>query len=136
MVMAVRRTAPKKLRIPEYVYHGTTGDPLEILIYGLEAREDRDGVSVSTKPERAKWWAGLKRGDVLLLRIPTNALTGFIPETARPADPRYDFTVDRLINPAYIDVLVGRKWKPMIDVYSEALMDDELEEWKAKWLRR
>lgn len=122
------------MKLPKYVYHGTTADPLDILLHGIEAREDRDGVSVSTSPDRARWWAGLKRGDVYLLRIPTESLSVFIPETARPADPRYDFTTDRIISPAVLEVRQSGRWMPMAEAYSEVLLDEELEEWKRKWL--
>jgi hypothetical protein len=123
-----------KILLPKHVYHGTTADPLDILLHGLEARDDRDGISVSTSRDRARWWAGLKRGDVYLLRIPTGVLSTVIPETARPADPRYDFTVDKLISPVHLEVQDGRKWIPMAEAYSEVLLDEELEEWKRKWL--
>lgn len=120
----------------KYLYHGTTADILDIFIHGLLAREDREGISVTTKPERAEFWGGLKRGPVEILRIPSDAVTTMIPENAFPADPRYDFTVDTLISPAFIEVKIGKAWLPMIQAYGHLLEDEELAEWKEKWMSK
>ena len=128
-------SALKKIAIPQYVYHGSAPDDiLDILMHGLLTRNDRDGISVSTKYERAKDWAGLKRyNEVIVFRIPSKNLKRFEPENAYPADPKYDFTTDKAISPNLLEVKEGSKWLRLIDKYSELLSDDEYKEWISRY---
>jgi hypothetical protein len=118
----------------KYVYHGSgVDDPLDILVNGLIARNDREGISVTTDPKRAKFWGNLKSHSAYIFQIPTNKLKTFIPENAAPADPKFDFTTDKMIPPTLLKVKEGGKWVPIIDVWGDQLSEEELDAWKEDW---
>lgn len=126
---------------PKWVYHGSVADPLEVLAEGLTKDERkasegrRFGVSVTTTVDRARWWGAFKRGDVRIYRVLSSKLDRFMPETAKPADPRFDFTTDDVIPPTVLEILDGDEWRPLVEAFSEILWyDDELRaEWEEKW---
>jgi len=114
---------------PRWYYHGTAPDDiLDVAQWGLLAREDRDGVSVTTDPERAEFWGGLKAGgrrEVVVLRIPASALPDLTPEDAAPAEPDKDFTGPRQIPPEDIEIRKDGSWEPILDAYGEFLDPDD-----------
>jgi hypothetical protein len=120
----------------KYLFHGTTADPLDVLLRGLVAREGRPGISLTTTARRAKDWADLKSDVTWVARVAISDLGALIPEDAWPAEPDKDFTTRaKTISPAVLEVAVGRRWTSLIDAYGELLDDDELSAWHAKWVR-
>ena len=120
----------------DYLYHGcAAADILDVLADGLIVGEGRSGVSLTTTAARARWWGRLKGRTVHVLRIspPPADLT---PEDAWPADPALDFNSPTSIPPTSIQVYDshGRRWESLFEHYSEALSDDELAAWQARWL--
>jgi hypothetical protein len=118
-----------------YLYHGSgASDILDVLLNGLQAREDRDGISLTTSRSRARWWGSLKDREVHLLRLKAPDQSLLIPETATPADPLFDFTyVGGTISPVQLDIYADGRWASLFDRFSEALSEDELANWQERW---
>lgn len=119
-------------------YHGSIGDPLDLLLHGLVARQDREGLSFTTTAARALHWAKLKDPDidVVVLRVDARHLGRLTPENAWPAEPEKDFTSEhQKISPAVLQVRDGKEWVPLIDVYGELLDDREIKAWNKRWGR-
>jgi|ERR1035437_5125898 hypothetical protein len=119
-----------------YVYHGTAPDDiLNILLFGLECREDRDGISVTLESKRAKRWAGLKTGsNQFLLRIPSSELTQCVADNLTPADPELDFIVQKQISPVVIEIKDGRKWISLFELYGYMFSEEERSDWNNRWM--
>lgn len=111
-----------------WYYHGSAPDDvLDIAQWGLLARGDREGVSVTTTPGRAVFWAKLKaprdedRSRIVVFRIPASAVGPLEPEDAWPAEPDKDFTARGPIEPENLQIRAGGGWTPLLDVYGEFL---------------
>ena len=117
-----------------YLYHGSGAfDILDILLYGLQIGEGRNGVSLTTSRSRARWWAGLKGREVHLLRLsaPPDAL--LTPEDASPADPRFDFTYAHDISPALLQIYADGHWESLFERFGFLLSEEEAEAWQERW---
>lgn len=111
-----------------WYYHGSAPDDiLDIAQHGLLARGDREGVSVTTTPGRAVFWARLKaprdedRDRIVVFRMPASAVGPLEPEDAAPAEPDKDFTARPPIQPESLQIRHGGEWVPLLDVYGEFL---------------
>jgi hypothetical protein len=117
-----------------YLYHGSAAfDILDILMYGLQSGEGRHGVSFTTSPARARWWASLKGREVHLLRLIAPSPDQLIPEDAFPADPSKDFTYAADISPVRLQIYADGHWESLFDQFSVALSEEEIEAWQEKW---
>jgi hypothetical protein len=118
-----------------YLYHGSAApDILDVLLDGLQAREDRAGISLTTSRARARWWASLKGREVYLLRLIAPGPATLIPEDAYPAEPEFDFTYTAgTISPILLQVYADGHWTSLLDRFGEALSEDELADWQERW---